>query len=126
MSTSHSRPPIWVGHVVLESDRVEDSAEFMSTIGMRPIFRSPEMAIFELRGGTHLLIFPKGKVPGGAASFDLMVDDLRAFHQRLSAEGFMPTEVESVPAVHHLRFTVREPGGNVLTFFSSHVEGRTV
>jgi hypothetical protein len=126
MSPSDTRPPIWVGHVVLGSDRVEDSAEFMSAIGMRSIFRGPGMAIFELRGGTHLLIFPKGKLPGGATSFDLMVDDLHDFHQRLSAEGFVPSEIESVPAVHHERFTVREPGGNVLTFFSSHVERRVV
>ena len=126
MSTAESRPPVWVGHVVLESDRVEDSADFMSAIGMRSIFRGPGMAILELRGGTHLLIFPKGKVPGGAGSFDLMVDDLHALQQRLCAEGFAPTEVERVPEVHHERFTVREPGGNVLTFFSSHVEGRAV
>jgi hypothetical protein len=126
MNPSDPRPPIWVGHVVLESDHVETSAEFMAAIGMRPVFRGAEMAIFELRGGTHLLIFPRGRVQGGATSFDLMVDDLRAFHQRLSAEGFAPSGIESIPAVHHERFTVREPGGNVLTFFSSHVEGRRV
>ena len=126
MNPSDPRPPIWVGHVVLESERVEDSAGFMAAIGMRPVFRGAAMAIFELRGGTHLLIFPRGKVPGGGTSFDLMVDDLRAFHRRLAAEGFAPGGIESVPAVHHERFTVREPGGNVLTFFSSHVEGRAV
>jgi hypothetical protein len=126
MSASESRPPIWIGHVVLESERVEASAAFMAAIGMRPVQRGAEMTIFELRGGTHLLLFPKGKVPGGATSFDLMVDDLREFHQRLAAAGLAPTAIESVPAVHHERFTVREPGGNVLTFFSSHVEGRAV
>lgn len=98
----------------------------MLTLGMRSVFRGSQMAIFELRGGTHLLIFPKGTVPGGAASFDLMVDDLRTFHQRLSAAGFTPTEIESVPAIHHERFTVHEPGGGLLTILSSHVEGRAV
>src|SRR5262245_17577535 len=111
---SDARPPIWVGHVVLESSRVDQSAEFMSAIGMRPVFRGAEMAIFELRGGTHLLIFPRGKLSCGATSFDLMVDDLHAFHQRVSAAGFAPTGIEHVPAVHHHKFTVREPGGNVL------------
>ena len=126
MTTPDPRPPIWIGHVVLESDSVEQTADFMEAIGMRPVFRGPAMAIFELRGGTHLLIFPRGKVPGGATSFDLMVEDLHAFHQRIAAKGLAPSDVESVPAVHHERFTVREPGGNLLTFFSSHVEGRAV
>jgi hypothetical protein len=121
-----ARPGIWVGHVVLESDQIAHSADFMLALGMRSVFRSSEMAIFELRGGTHLLIFPKSTVPGGVTSFDLMVDDLYALHQRLSAAGFGPTEIENVPAIHHERFIVREPGGSVLTILSSHVEGRSV
>jgi hypothetical protein len=126
MSDRDSRPGIWIGHVVLESDRIAESADFMLALGMRPVFRDSKMAIFELRGGTHLLLFPKGTVAGVAASFDLMVDDLHAFHQRLASAGFAPTEIEGVPAIHHERFTVREPGGAVLTIFSSHVEGRAV
>ncbi|MGB5939974.1 MAG: VOC family protein [Rhodanobacter sp.] len=122
----NSRPDVWIGHVVLESDRIPESADFMLALGMRSVFRGSKMAILELRGGTHLLIFPKGTVPGGAVSFDLMVDDLRAFHQRLSAAGFAPTEIEDVPAIHHERFTVREPGGILMTILSSHVEGRAV
>ena len=29
------RPPLWVGHVALETNRLEESAQFMLTIGMR-------------------------------------------------------------------------------------------
>lgn len=126
MNTSDHRPPIWVGHVVLESDRVTESAEFMAGLGMRAVFRGAEMAIFELRGGTHLLIFPKGRVPGGAVLFDLMVEDLHALHEQLTAAGHAPSTIEHVPAIHHERFTVREPGGVMLTILSSHVEGRVV
>ena len=72
------RPPIWVGHVVLESNRLDESAQFMLTIGMRPIYQGPSVAIFELRGGTHLIIIPKTDVAGGDAKFDLMVEDLHA------------------------------------------------
>lgn len=121
-----SLPEIWIGHVVLESGRIAESADFMLELGMRPVFRGPEMAIFELRGGTHLLVFPKGTIPGGAASFDLMVEDIHALHRRLSIAGCAPTEIEHVPAIHHERFTVREPGGSLLTILSSHVEGRAV
>jgi hypothetical protein len=126
MTASDDRPPISVGHVVLESDRVVESAGFMRVLGMRPVFQGPTMAIFELRGGTHLLIFPKGTVPGGAAEFDLMVENLRSLHQQLTDEGVTPSAIESVPTIHHERFTVREPGGVVLTVLSSHVEGRAV
>ena len=55
------RPPIWAVQLVLETLCVEHSAECMFAIEMRSIFHSPEKAIFEFRGGTHLLIFPKGK-----------------------------------------------------------------
>jgi hypothetical protein len=126
MSTPDPRPPIWIGHVVVESDRVEATAEFMATLGLRTIYSGPAMAIFELRGGTHLLVFPKGQVPGGAAAFDLMVDDLQAFRAQLVAGGAAPSDIEGVPAMHHDRFTVHEPGGNVLTFHSNHVSGQPV
>jgi hypothetical protein len=123
MSAVDRRPPVWVGHVVLESDRIGESAAFMDAIGLRKVYSGPSMAIHELRGGTHLLIFPKGTVPGGPASFDLMVEDVAAFRGDLLAKGLAPTEIESVPQMHHERFTVREPGGNVLVFYSSHVSG---
>ena len=126
MSTPDPRPPIWIGHVVLESERVEATAGFMAKLGLRTIFSGPAMAIFELRGGTHLLVFPKGHVPGGAGTFDLMVDDLEAFRAQLVAAALEPSGIESVPAMHHERFTVREPGGNVLTFYSSHASGQPV
>ena len=124
--TSEQRPPIWIGHVRLDSDRVEDTAAFMAALGMRAIFSGPEMAIFELRGGTHLLVFAKGRIPGDPGPFDLMVDDLQAFHAQLVAAGHDPSGIEDVPAMHHQRLTVREPGGNVLTFYSSHASGKPV
>ena len=67
------RPPFWVGHVVLETDRLDESAQFMRTIGMRPVHQGSEVAIFELRGGTHLILVAKTKVTPGDAPFDLMV-----------------------------------------------------
>ena len=54
MGNQDLRPPLWVGHVALETNRLEESAQFMLTIGMRPVHKGSEVAIFELRGGTHL------------------------------------------------------------------------
>lgn len=105
---------------------MEESAHFMRTIGMRPIFQGPEVSVFELRGGTHLILMLKNKIAAGNAPFDLMVDDLRATHGRFSSLGLSPSPIEARPAIDHEVFTVREPAGNIITFFSSHVSGKPV
>jgi hypothetical protein len=67
MSTPDPRPPIWIGHVVLESERVEATAGFMVKLGLRTIYSGPSMAIFELRGGTHCWSSPRGRYPAAPA-----------------------------------------------------------
>jgi catechol-2,3-dioxygenase len=74
------RPTVGVAHVVLKTDRMDESAKFMRTIGMRAIFDGPKVSVYEMRGGTHLLLMYNDKVAPGEASFDLMVDDLQAAH----------------------------------------------
>ena len=126
MSEHDQRPPLGVAHVVLETDRMEESAHFMRTVGMRPIFQGPEVSVYELRGGTHLILMLKSKIVVGNAPFDLMVDDLHATHQRFTSLGLSPSPIEARPAIDHEGFTVREPAGHVITFFSSHVSGKPV
>jgi hypothetical protein len=126
-SAPDPRPPVWVGHVLLHTDRLAESAQFMRTIGMRPIHEGPSIAIFELRGGTHLLLLPSQKqVKAGDAPFDLMVDDLRATHRRFTELGLAPSEIEAVPKIDHELFRVLEPAGHVITVYSSHVADRAV
>ena len=125
-SAPDPRPPVWVGHVVLETDRLPESAQFMRTLGMRPIHEGARIAIFELRGGTHLLLLPKKKVKAGDAPFDLMVDDLHATHRRFAELGLAPSEIEAVPKIDHELFRVLEPAGHVITVYSSHVADRAV
>jgi hypothetical protein len=105
---------------------MEESAHFIRTIGMRPVFQGPEVSVYELRGGTHLILMRKGEIPGGNAGFDLMVDDLHATHKRFVELGLAPSPIEARPAIDHEVFTVREPAGHVITFFSSHVSGKPV
>ena len=50
MSETDQRPSVGVAHVVLETDRMEESARFIRTIGMRPMFQGPEVSVYELRG----------------------------------------------------------------------------
>jgi catechol 2,3-dioxygenase-like lactoylglutathione lyase family enzyme len=126
MSEDEQRPPLSVAHVALETDRMEESAHFMRTIGMRPVFQGPEVSVFELRGGTHLILMLKREIVAGSAPFDLMVDDLRATHRRFTSRGLTPSAIESRSAIDHEVFTVREPAGHVVTFFSSHASGKPV
>jgi hypothetical protein len=126
MSREELRPPVWVGHVVLYTNKMAESAQFMRTIGMRPIHEGTDVSVFELRGGTHLILLPQGVETSGDATFDLMVDDLRATHERFTSLGLAPSEIEARPAIGHELFQVREPAGQLITFFSSHVGDRTV
>ena len=126
MSEHNERPAVGVAHVVLQTDRMEESARFMRTIGMRPIFDGPQVSVYEMRGGTHLILMLKDTIVAGDASFDLMVDDLDATYQRFTSLGLAPSPIEARPAIGHEVFTVREPAGHVITFFSSHVSGNPV
>ncbi|MGH9875739.1 MAG: VOC family protein [Pyrinomonadaceae bacterium] len=126
MSENAQRPLVGVGHVTLDTDRMEESAQFMRMIGMRPVFQGPEVSVYELRGGTHLILLLKSEVVPGNAPFDLMVDDLHATHQLFTSLGLAPTPIEARPAIDHEIFCVREPAGHVITFFSSHVSGNPV
>jgi hypothetical protein len=105
---------------------MDETARFMRTIGMRPIFDGPEVSVYEMRGATHLIMLRKDDVVAGDAAFDLMVDDLRATHARFAAQGLAPSPIETRPAIHHEVFTVREPAGHLITFFSSHASGKPV
>ncbi|MGH6624887.1 MAG: hypothetical protein ACREBN_12980, partial [Burkholderiaceae bacterium] len=109
------RPAVWVGHVILESDRLDETARFMQTLGMRTIFPGPRVAVLELRGGTHLVVIAKDKVTPGDAPFDLMVEDLRATHTQFTSLGLSPTPIESAANMPHELFRVREPAGHVIT-----------
>lgn len=126
MEESDERPSVGVGHVVLETDQMEASAQFMLAIGMRPVFQGPEVSVFELRGGTHLILMLKSQIVPGNAPFDLMVDDLHATHERFSSLGLAPMAIEARPAIDHEVFCVREPAGHLITFFSSHASGKPV
>ena len=120
MHDQELRPPLWIGHVALETDRLEESARFMQTIGMRGVYKGSDVAIFELRGGTHLILIAKSEVVPGDAPFDLMVEDLQATHQRFSSLGLAPSPIEAVASIDHELFRVREPAGHLITFYSNH------
>ena len=115
------RPAVWIGHAVLRARDVERSADFWRAIGMREVDRNRDVAIMELRGGTHLVIVPGEPEVGTDAPFDLMVDDLDATHAQWAALGLRPSAIEHDRI--HSHFTVADPDGYVVTVNSSHVVG---
>jgi hypothetical protein len=84
------------------------------------------VAVFELRGGTHLVVIAKEKIAADAAPFDLMVDDLHATHKEFTSLGLNPTPIETAANMPHELFRVSEPAGHVITFYSSHVSDKPV
>jgi catechol 2,3-dioxygenase-like lactoylglutathione lyase family enzyme len=126
MEDKDLRPPVWVGHVVLETDRLEESARFMRAIGMRTVHPGPDVAVFELRGGIHLILIAKSEVTPGDAPFNLMVEDIHATHRYFTALGLAPMSIEAVPSIDHELFRARDPAGHVITFYSNHVLGNPV
>ena len=125
MTKQDLRPPVWVGHVVLETDRLAESAAFMRKIGMRPVVERPEVAVLELRGGTHLVLIAKPTITARDAPFDLMVEDLRATRESFVELGLDPTPVEKLSREHDY-FKVREPAGHTISIVSNHVSGEPV
>src|SRR5262245_46012672 len=110
---------------MLETDRLEETAAFMRKLGMRPIIERPEVAVLELRGGTHLVLLAKAAMVADDAPFDLMVENLSATHEQFVKLGLEPTPIERVSPEHE-GFKVREPAGHVITFYSNHVSGKPV
>lgn len=114
------RPPVWVGHIALAVSDVDRSAQWWQSLGLREIAREPQVAIYELRGGTHLVLHPDTPRPGDAP-FDLMVDNLEATHAAWRDAGLDPSTIERGRI--HASFTVRDPDGYAVTVSNSHVAG---
>jgi hypothetical protein len=116
---------VWIGHVVLGTSRLIETEQFMLEVGMRSVVHGPDVAVLELRGGTHLVLISDAAAVASEAPFDLMVEDLEATHQRFIELGLNPSAIGATPP-NHRTFTVHEPSGHVITFFSNHVSGQPV
>jgi hypothetical protein len=119
------RPPVAVGHVRLPVADVGAAARWLETVGLRPVVTMDDLAVLELRGGTHVVV-RQGERPaaGAPAPFDLMVDDIDATHRDYAAKGLSPSEI-SRGRIHD-SFTLPGPDGWMFTINSSHAGDRPV
>ena len=120
------RPPVAVGHVRLPASDVGAAARWLETVGLRPIVTRDELAVLELRGGTHVVVRPAEAAPatGARAPFDLLVDDIDAAHRDYAEKGLSPTPIQRGRI--HDSFELSGPGGWTFTVNSSHASGKPV
>jgi catechol 2,3-dioxygenase-like lactoylglutathione lyase family enzyme len=121
MTTTDPRPHVWTGHLVVSGNDLAASTSFYTDIGMREVAILDDVAIFELRGGTHLVVRKDTDAKGGPAPWDLMVDDIAATHADWSGKGLTVSPIKQGPI--HEAFTVTDPSGNTIEVSSSHVVG---
>jgi hypothetical protein len=121
--SKEERPPVAIGHVRIGVSDVGAAARWLETAGLRPIVTRDELAVLELRGGTHVVVrkVEPAPQPGTLAPFDLMVDDVDATHRDYAEKGFKPSEI-SRGRIHD-SFQVAGPDGYAFTVNSSHASG---
>jgi hypothetical protein len=124
--TVDQRPPVAVGHVYLPATDVTAAAGWLEAVGSRPIFASAEIAVLELRGGTHVVVrkAERSLEAGTAAPFDLMVDDIEAARRDYGAKGLGPSDIGRGRI--HDSFHLAGPDGHDFTVCSSHAGERAV
>ena len=120
------RPPVAVGHVRLPATDVAVAERWLQSVGLRPIFADNDLAVLELRGGTHVVVrkIEQSPTAGSEAPFDLMVDDIEAARRDYAAKGLGPSDISRGRI--HASFHLTGPDGYDFTVTSSHAGGRAV
>lgn len=132
--TNVAKPPVGVGHMSLSVADVETSNRFYVTLGLRNVGKGDDMAILELRGGTHLLLFQSGGVSAeadspfeqaAAGAIDLMIEgrtfeELDAYRTALITGGIHPDPIPDQRYFGHYIFKATDPDGNEVTVSTSH------
>ena len=124
--TIDQRPPVAVGHVRLDVVDVGAAARWLEAVGLRTIVTGDELAVLELRGGTHVVVrqTDQPSEPGAGAPFDLMVDDIDATHRNLAERGLSPLPIRRGHI--HDSFEIAGPDGWTFIVNSSHASGHPV
>jgi catechol 2,3-dioxygenase-like lactoylglutathione lyase family enzyme len=128
-----------VAHLVFRVADLKSSCQFYSNLGIPPFFADEEVAIIELRGGTHLILLSVDSMAGeGIAEsltgqfherfseqFDLMIegkglDELNKYRLELISRGVAAGEIPDETFFGHHLFCIKDPDGNGITIYTSH------
>jgi catechol 2,3-dioxygenase-like lactoylglutathione lyase family enzyme len=126
-------------HLVFKVADLKSSCQFYSNLGVPPFFIDEEVAIIELRGGTHLILLSVDSMAGeGVAEsltgqfhqrfseqFDLMIkgkglNELKKYRLELISRGIAVGEIPDETFFGHHLFCVKDPDGNGITIYTSH------
>jgi catechol 2,3-dioxygenase-like lactoylglutathione lyase family enzyme len=128
-----------VAHLVFKVADLKRSCEFYSNLGIPPFAMDGEIALIELRGGTHLLLLEVDQLAGGdvaesvtgqfhkrfSEQFDLMIkgkdlNDLEKYRLELISRGIAAGEIPDETFFGHHLFCIKDPDGNGITIYTSH------
>ena len=128
-----------VAHLVSKVADLKRSCEFYSNLGIPPFAIDGTVALFELRGGTHLLLLEADQLAGeGVAEsvtgqfhqrfseqFDLMIkgkglNELEHYRLELMSRGIAAGEIPEETFFGHHLFCIKDPDGNGITIYTSH------
>jgi catechol 2,3-dioxygenase-like lactoylglutathione lyase family enzyme len=136
---NNNLPAAAFGHFVMQVNDIDTSYQFYSKLGLRPFGKFPDLAIIELRGGTHILFFNKNdELPPSLSSshlgqrgasfnerLDLMIDgksrsDLELYRTTLVDKGLSVDAIAQDQLFGHDYFQLIDPDGNGITVYTSH------
>jgi catechol 2,3-dioxygenase-like lactoylglutathione lyase family enzyme len=142
---NNSLPAAAFGHFVMKVNDIGTSYQFYTKLGLRPFGIFPDLAIIELRGGTHILLFSKNdELPSSLSSshlgqrgasfneqLDLMIDgksrsDLELYRATLVEKGLSVDAIAQDQFFGHDYFQLVDPDGNGVTVYTSHTEELSV
>ena len=143
---NNNLPAAAFGHFIMKVNNIDTSYQFYTKLGLRPFGIFPDLAVVELRGGTHILLFSKNdELPSslssshlgqrGGASFnerlDLMIDgksrsDLELYRTTLMEKGLPVDAISQDQLFGHDYFQLADPDGNGITVYTSHTEELSV
>jgi catechol-2,3-dioxygenase len=128
-----------VAHLVFKVADLKSSCQFYWDLGIPPFAIDEEVAIIELRGGTHLLLLKVDQPAGeGVAEsltgqfhqrfseqFDLMIkgkglSELEKYRLELISRGIAAGVIPDETFFGHHLFCTKDPDGNGITIYTSH------
>ena len=128
-----------VGHLVFKVADLKSSCQFYSNLGILHLPLTEEVAIVELRGGTHLLLLAGDQLAGGDVAesvtgqfhqrfserFDLMIkgkglNELIKYRLELISRGIAAGDIPDETFFGHHLFCIKDPDGNGITIYTSH------
>jgi catechol-2,3-dioxygenase len=132
-------PELAAGHLVFKVADLKRSCQFYSSLGLPPFAVDEDVAIIELRGGTHLRLLEVDQLAGAdvaeslpgqfhkrfSEQFDLMItgkglNELKKYRLELISRGMAVGESPDETFVGHHLFCIKDPDGNGITMYTSH------